>query len=507
MTKNKTEQQFLKTIEKYNMLNKGDTVVVGLSGGCDSVSLFTLLQQFKDALDIRIEAVHINHLIREESGLDEEFCVKLCETFDTPLHVYRIDVETIAREQKLSSEEAGRLERYNAFNKHCLDHTYKIAIAHNKNDVAETFLMRLFRGSGVQGLKAIPPTRDNIIRPIIEIEREDLEGYLQEINQAFCTDETNFMPIYTRNKVRLSLLPEIKSTYNSNIVSTLYETSKILEEEDDFVQSIVLEKFSDVCDLHNNDVLLLNLEKLVGLHSYLQKLIILKSISYFIEHNRNISKKHVSGILDILETNGNKTINLPNNLWVTKSYTTLTFSLANHLDKKSTHNDTLTEQFLQPDTLVYIKEINKYLYAKNLVQSEVLDYNNNPNYTLDIIKNINKTKDLKLKVVKEQIFCYYIVYDNVNLKHNLAQNLNTNLKVRSRQIGDKISLNNIGTKKLKDYFIDKKVPANLRDVTPIISLGDDVLWVIDFYNQNYNIVNRDYLETKDNNVLIILMEA
>ncbi len=501
MTKNKTEQQFLKTIDKYNMLKKGDTVVVGLSGGCDSVSLFVLLQRFKEELGIRIEAVHINHLIREESGLDEEFCVRLCKEFNTPLHVYRIDVEAIAREQKLSSEEAGRLERYAAFNRHCLDHTYKIAIAHNKNDVAETFLMRLFRGSGVQGLKAIPPTRDNIVRPIIEIEREDLENYLKEINQAFCTDETNFQPIYTRNKVRLTLLPEIKNTYNTNIVSTLYDTSKILEEEDDFVQSIVLEKFNDICELHSKDVLTFNLEKFLGLHIYLQKLLILKATSFFIKHNRNISQKHVNSILDILSTQGNKTVNLPNRLCVHKSYATLSFSVFEDLDPKNSQTNSLVEQILQPERLVYIKEINMYLYTKTLDKSQVLDYKNNNSFTLDIIKNVSKTKDLKLKVVKEQLFCYYNVYDNVNI--------NANIKVRSRQNGDKITLNNLGTKKLKDYFIDKKVPSNLRDVTPIISLGDDVLWVIDFYNKNYNIVNNfyNYLETKDNNVLIILMEA
>ncbi len=504
MTTNKTEKQFLKTIEKYNMLTKGNTVIVGLSGGCDSVCLFTLLHKFKEQLHINIEAVHINHLIREESHLDEKFCVELCNHYNTPLHIYHIDVDKIAQEQKLSSEEAGRLERYKAFNKHCKDDTYKIAIAHNKNDVAETFLMRLFRGSGVQGLKAIPPTRDNIVRPIIEIEREDLETYLTNCNQHYCTDETNFLPIYTRNKVRLSLLPEIKNTYNTNIVSTLYDTSKILEEEDDFVQSIVSEKFKELSDfttnLHNEKILVLNLEKLLGLHSYLQKLIILKSTSLFIYHNKNVSKKHISSILEILETTGNKTLNLPNNLLVTKSYTTLTFSLENKTSNSPLKKQ-LTEQILQPNNLVYIEEINKYLYAKPLENTEFSALHTNPTYIDELcdglITDIYKTKDLKLKVVKHHIFCYYSLYNNVNIK------------VRSRQNGDKINIKNLGTKKLKDYFIDKKVPADLRDVTPIISVGDEILWVIDFYNQNFNIVNAttSNLNTKDNNVLIILMEA
>ncbi len=494
--KNKTQEQFLKTIEKYKMINKGDTIVIGLSGGCDSVSLFTLLYTFKEQLQINLVAVHINHQIRNESILDENFCVELCKSYGVPLHVYNIDVETIAREQKLSSEEAGRLERYKAFNNHCVDETFKIAIAHNKNDVAETFLMRLFRGSGVQGLKAIPPTRDNIIRPILEIERKDLELYLQETNQPFCIDETNFLPIYTRNKVRLSLLPEIQNTYNSNIVSTLYDTSKILEEEDDFVQSIVVEKFSELSSfsttIHNEEVLTLDLNKLVKLHSYLQKLIILKSISHFIEHNKNVSKKHINSILELLNTTGNKTLNLPNNLVVTKSYSLLTFKL---VDKNK--NFSLEEQILQPNSLIYLKEVNMYLYAQTITNTEVSKCTNDDNYTLNILNQINKTNALKLKVVKHHIFCYYSLYNN------------DKIKVRSRQNGDKICLKNLGTKKLKDYFVDKKVPAPLREITPIISLGDEVLWVIDFYNRNFNIVNieANNLETKDNNVLIILMEA
>ncbi len=496
LTQTKVEQQFLKTLAKYKMINKGDTIIIGFSGGTDSLSLFILLHKFKEQLQINIEAVHVNHQLRgEESSSHAEFCVEFCEKYNVPLHLYHVDVKKLAKEKKLSVEEAGRIERYKLYNCHCKDSSYKIAIAHNKNDVAETFLMRLFRGAGVQGLKAIPPIRDNVIRPIIEIERPDLSNFLAEKNQPFCTDGSNALPVYTRNKIRLSILPEIKSTFNPNIVSTLYDTSKVLEEEDDFIQSIIKEKFEELSNqttnIHNEEVLTLDLEKLLSLHSYLQKQLILKSISHFIKHNKNISKKHINSILSLLNANGNKTLDLPNNVVVTKSYDTLAFSFKTNIE-----NLVLKEQILQPNNLVFIKEANMYLYAKPLTETEFAEYENNAHTIETILNSLIKTNDLKLKVVKHHVFCYYNVYNNVDIK------------VRSRQNGDKIRIKNLGTKKLKDYFVDKKVPANLRDITPIISIGDEVLWVIDFYNQNFNIVNvENTLETKDKNVLIILMEA
>ncbi len=187
--------------------------------------------------------------------------------------------------------------------------------------------MRLFRGAGINGLKSIPPTRDNIIRPIIEIEREELENYLESISQSYCTDSTNLLPIYTRNKVRLNLLPVIKADYNHNIVSTLYDTSKILEEEYDFIQSVVENAFEKVTLSLENDLLSLDLNKLTNLHIYLQKQVLLKAISTFIDHNQNISKKHINSILTIIHNkdDGERIINLPNELIVQKSYDKLIF--------------------------------------------------------------------------------------------------------------------------------------------------------------------------------------
>ncbi len=479
------EKQFLNTISKYNMINNGDTVIVGLSGGCDSVALFMLFQKYKEYLGISIEAVHLNHLVRSDSYADENFCVELCERFNTPLHRYHVDIEKLAKEQKLSSEEAGRHERYKAFNNHVKDCHYKIAVAHNKNDVAETFLMRLFRGAGTNGLKSIAPVRDNIIRPIIEIERKDLENYLNSLSQPFCTDSTNLLPIYTRNKIRLNLLPMLKSDFNKNIISTLYDTSKILEEEQDFVNAVTVKTFKEISTFDNNK-LTINLKDFNNLHTYLQKQVLLKATSYFIENNQNISKKHLHSILEIIKNqrDGERTLNLPNNLLVQKTYNHLIF-------KKKEIQQSVVEQDLNLDTLLFIKEVNKYIYAKVLTEKEFYDLENNNMDCFDLIPKNIISKDLKVNIVKSPIFCYYSVYDYLHIK------------VRSRQNGDKINIKNLGTKKLKDYFIDKKIPKECRDLIPLIALGNEVLWVLD----DFNTVNNNYLKNTENTLVIILMEA
>ncbi len=480
------EKQFLTTISKYNMLNNGDTVVVGLSGGCDSVAMFTLLQKYKEELGINIIAVHINHLVRSESHLDEKFCVALCKKYNTPIHTYKIDIEKIAKEQKLSSEEVGRNERYKAFNHHVKNDSYKIAVAHNKNDAAETFLMRLFRGAGINGLRSIPPTRDNIIRPIIEIERHELEEYLKSISQPYCTDSTNLLPIYTRNKVRLNLLPVLKADYNQNIVTTLYDTSKILEEEYDFIENIVDKTFNEVIFSNENDLLTIDLIKFTTLHTYLQKQVLLKAISNFIDHNLNISKKHINSILTIIQNkdDGERILHLPNDLIAQKSYNKLIF-------KKNVEQSQFTEQNLELEEFIYIKEINKYIYAKTITEDQYINLKSNILDPRDLVSYTNTSKDLKLNIVKSQIFCYYSVYDYLQLK------------VRSRQIGDVIYIKNLGSKKLKDYFIDKKIPKESRDSIPLITLGNDVLWVLD----NFNTVNNKYLINTENRMVIILLEA
>ncbi|MBI3592347.1 MAG: tRNA lysidine(34) synthetase TilS, partial [Nitrospirae bacterium] len=202
-----------RTIQKYSMLSPGNRVLVGLSGGPDSVCLLTILDQLKPELALDICAAYIEHGLRpEETPYEIDFCKELCSSMGIPFITRSIDVKSYAKENKLNKQEAARELRYKA-----LDETAseigadKIALGHNSNDQAETVLMRLFRGAGMSGLSGIPPVRRHIIRPLIETERNEIEDFLKNKGIDFVTDSSNLDKHYMRNKIRHSVMPAIKS--------------------------------------------------------------------------------------------------------------------------------------------------------------------------------------------------------------------------------------------------------------------------------------------------------
>jgi tRNA(Ile)-lysidine synthase len=221
-----------KTIELHNMLEQGDTVYVGLSGGADSVCLLLCLLELSDKYSAQIKAVHINHQLRgQESDADEEFCQKLCKRLNVPFVSERVDVKGYAQKGKLSCEEAARELRYNVFYALECD---KIATAHNLNDNAETVLFNLTRGTGLKGLCGIPPVRGKIIRPLIGTSRTEIEDFLKEKGQAFVTDSTNLNDEFSRNKIRHNVIPELLKI-NSGFLDSISSMTEILAIENSFL--------------------------------------------------------------------------------------------------------------------------------------------------------------------------------------------------------------------------------------------------------------------------------
>ena len=229
------KQKVLDTIKKYNLIEDGDKVIVGVSGGPDSICLINLLNDIKNDKKINFELMvcHINHMIREEAGEDEEFVKKYCEEKQIPFFVKHVNVEELANDMKIGTEEAGRKVRYDFFEE-ILDKTgaNKIATAHTKNDNAETVLMNLIRGSGTSGLKGIKAIRDGkYIKPLIDISREEIEEYCKENNLNPRHDKTNDENIYTRNKIRNILIPMLKEEFNPNIIEAIDRLSKLINKE------------------------------------------------------------------------------------------------------------------------------------------------------------------------------------------------------------------------------------------------------------------------------------
>ncbi len=234
------------TVKKYNMIEPGDGVVVGLSGGPDSVCLFHSLCSLRDELKIGdITAVHINHGLRgAESDGDEESARRLAESMGAEFISFRYDVNRIAAENGEGTEEAGRRLRYGAFEKVRLQKgAARIAVAHNRNDQAETLLMRIMRGTGLKGLAGIDFIRADriVIRPVLDLSRDEIERYCEENGLHPRIDSTNKEAIYTRNKIRLELLPMMKEKFNPNVVDALVRLSAQAREDEDFIMSAALE--------------------------------------------------------------------------------------------------------------------------------------------------------------------------------------------------------------------------------------------------------------------------
>ncbi len=230
------------TVERYSMLGAGQTVIVGLSGGADSVSLLRTLHALKTEYDITLVAAHINHGLRgEEAKRDEDFSKGLCEELGVPFHVLHADVPSLSKENGESFESCGRRVRYEFFqrlaNEYGKDKTV-IATAHNANDNVETIIFNLSRGTGLRGLCGIPPVRmENdikVIRPIISCTREEIEDYLKELGQDFVTDSTNSDTDYSRNRIRHNIIPELLSL-NASAVSNIGRCSDIIRQDEAFL--------------------------------------------------------------------------------------------------------------------------------------------------------------------------------------------------------------------------------------------------------------------------------
>ena len=233
----------LSFIREHDLLHKGDSVIVALSGGADSVSLLHVLLSIRELYDLNISAAHFNHMIRgEEADRDERFCCELCGRLGVTLHTAREDVPAIAAMSGESLELCGRRLRYEALERAAGElGGAKIATAHNLSDNTETVLMNLVRGSGIAGLSGIPPVRGNIIRPLLSCSREEIEAYCAENGLSYVTDSTNLDDEYTRNKLRLNILPLLREM-NPSLDEGVQRMASVMRDADGYLDKISIEK-------------------------------------------------------------------------------------------------------------------------------------------------------------------------------------------------------------------------------------------------------------------------
>ena len=309
------KQKIIQTIKKYNLINSGDKIVLGVSGGPDSIAMLDILRQLRIEFNFEIYVVHINHNIRgKDAEEDEEYVKNYCQKYNIKCFSKKIDVPTIAKNEKIGTEEAGRKVRYEYFEEILKEtNSNKIAIAHNKNDKVETIIMHMLRGSGISGLRGIEPIRENkFIKPLIECDRKEIEKYCQENNLQPRIDKTNFENEYTRNKIRNIVIPYIKKEFNPNIIETITRLANVVSSEDNFIEKIAQETYNKLLVIEENNRIELNLKEFNLLDEVLKNRIILIVTRKLFGSTQGIEKINIDDIIKLCNNNiGNKFL-MPN---------------------------------------------------------------------------------------------------------------------------------------------------------------------------------------------------
>ncbi|MEG1285028.1 MAG: tRNA lysidine(34) synthetase TilS [Romboutsia sp.] len=443
-------EKVLSTINKYNLIEKGDKIVLGLSGGPDSVCLLDILNRLKAELDIEIYAAHLNHQIRGiEAQKDALYNSKLCEEMGITFFLKSINVPNYCEEHGLSIEEGARKLRYEMFYE-IMQKTKsnKIAIGHNLNDQAETVLMRMMRGTGLQGLKGIDYIRDKvIIRPILDIERSEIEAYCEENNLQPRIDKTNLQSIYTRNKIRLELIPYMKDNFNSNIIESIVRMSNSLRNDNDYIEKEAELKFKEVSSI-KEDIAEIYLEDYLKLHSAMKVRVIRNGVKYILGDINFLDQKHIEDIIELENNNKiNKRITLPRGVFA------------------------------------YRKKDSIILTTKEIVNEEIYFCYNIPSDGFIKIKELG----IVIESQKMTVERYRSMKADKTSKGFDFNKIKGGITVRSRRQGDKIKLA-IGSKKIKDLFIDLKIPREDRCRIPVITDEEDVICVGDYkISENYKI--------------------
>ncbi|MCK5534943.1 tRNA lysidine(34) synthetase TilS [bacterium] len=439
-------EKLKKTIMKYKMIEKKDKIIVGLSGGPDSVCLAHVLSEWKEKLHLKLYFAHFNHCLRgEESEKEVLWVKKFAQKLKIPLIIKKKNVFAFSKKNKLGKEEAARILRYNFFEELSKKKkANKIALGHNADDQAETILMWLIRGAGKAGFSGIPPKRllslnekkPMIIRPLIEIKRKEIEAYLRKKSLYYCIDSSNLKPVYLRNKIRLELLPYL-GKYNPRIREHLIHWAEIFREEELYLQGVTDKLIKEAVIKKKKGEILLDLKKILGYNTSLQRRIFLKVLK------KKVNFENIELILDLIRKPvREKQIFLAEDLWIKKEKKTLIIG----------------------ESKGFIR--NKEFCCKLKVPGET-------KITSARCSLIVRIYPLKNNIPifigrKEKDFCLFD-WDILRKKE---------LWVRNRKEGDRFRPFGMqGTKKIKDFFIDEKIFSGEKDLIPLLVAEKEIIWV------------------------------
>lgn len=432
------------TIKKHSMLIGRERVLIGLSGGPDSVCLLYVLRNFKDEFKLDLHALYVDHGLRpNETQREIKFCEDLCKRLNLPFVTRSIEVLSYAKDKRLNKQAAARELRYLVFEEMALKvNAHRIALGHTADDQAETLLMRLLRGSGPTGLSGIPPVRGKIIRPLIDIERREIERYLEEEKADFIVDSSNLREDYLRNKMRLSLIPMLRDV-NPSIIETLSKTAEIFREEERHFEIIVAKTLMRLVSRKSDS----RIELFLGPLEVMEKVILRRVLRRALEQTRGLREVSFFNIEDIIELiksgRAGDRLYLPKGIRAIKGYSTFVLTSEPPVKLDTCSIDVPGE--------ITLKKAGMSIKASIVEPSSVIEV---------------KTPEIGPRTT-------VALFD--------AERVTFPLTVRSRKKGDFFYPLGFGKrKKLQDFFVDEKVPRDERDSIPLIVSGEDIVWVVGY---------------------------
>lgn len=508
----------IETIRKYNLIEDNDKIILGVSGGSDSICMFDILKNIKEKNIIHFDMVIVtcDHNTRDgESTNDASFVKSYCESFGYKVLTYNFNLSKEADRLKMTEEEAGRKLRYEAFRDALIkENANKIATAHNLDDNAETILLNIFRGTGLNGLCGIPKKVKlndvTIIRPLLDLSKDEIRNYCEENNLTYKEDKTNKEDNYTRNKIRNHIIPYVKENINENFLSNIKSMTDVLELEKDYIDNITQKEFNDISkeifdvDETSNtyDALKLDLDKFNKLDDAIKKRVLKLAITKVNDMSfKDLSNTHINLCMDTIKKGTGKQITILNNITLKVSYNDIVIYKDPSVNNSDINNNDNNELITLNNnySLIISNEYNNDTKENSLV---IYDASKNKNALVPVdnktrevsieykTKNIkvrqldnNETSDMINKLTSDDKFVrdnfidtlkelqkekIYLDLDNLKKKTNYISNEKIETKIiyqiRSRIDGDKILIDHLNHYKLiSDIFTDEKIDKDKRN--------------------------------------------
>lgn len=482
MTK-KFEQMVIDHIRAYDMISPGDRIIVGVSGGRDSVCLLFLLNKLSKEWGFSLFAVHVNHMLRgEESERDKAFVKDLCKVLDVPCMAVNTDVQAMAKAQGMSVEEAGRTARYKAFNSAARKLSRqsgtsysKVALAHHRDDNVETILLNLARGTGINGLKGMMPVSEQgdltVIRPLLAVGRSDLEKYVKDNKLVFVDDSSNFSEDYARNKIRLNVIPELQKV-NSRASEHISEIAGTLSQVRDYMDGQISRAMNRIVD-RRDDSIAIDIRLLSDEDDAIRTGIIHRSIGELAGTMKDITRIHVRDVISLADKQTGRRIELPYGLVASKSYDNIII----RREKAKLNRSTRKDYDEQPVHMTMGSHINISLKEIEEEGGKTFIMADGGTLSFRIIEvNDENRADLTEKNL------YNKVFDCDTIKGSL---------ILGRPMPDDEIKFAGGTKSLKKYFTDEKIPWEIRNQLLVLKDLNSTLWVLGYrIGEPYKVTER-----------------